>query len=109
MERRHKKYYSRVRAIFADTDAMQVVYHVNYIKWFEADDEKCHRMALFIAGGIGEMLFEYKYIGTNKDKDSHKFIEEMIEFCVNTLDAPDEERKRYRKMILQHVSEMKRG
>ena len=35
MERRHKKYYSRVRAIFADTDAMQVVYHVNYIKWFE--------------------------------------------------------------------------
>lgn len=83
--------------------------YIRSLKWFEADDEKCHRMALFIAGGIGEMLFEYKYIGTNKDKDSHKFIEEMIEFCVNTLDAPDEERKRYRKMILQHVSEMKRG
>lgn len=37
MERKekYKKYYSQARVIFGDTDAMQVVYHVNYIKWFE--------------------------------------------------------------------------
>lgn len=26
---------SKVRVLFADTDAMGVVYHTNYIKWFE--------------------------------------------------------------------------
>lgn len=30
-----KKYYSEVRVIYADTDAMGIVYHGNYIKWFE--------------------------------------------------------------------------
>ncbi len=27
---------SRIRVIYADTDAMGIVYHTNYIKWFEA-------------------------------------------------------------------------
>lgn len=27
--------YTSVRVLFADTDAMGVVYHTNYIKWFE--------------------------------------------------------------------------
>ena len=26
---------SKVRVLYADTDAMEVVYHTNYIKWFE--------------------------------------------------------------------------
>ena len=30
-----KKYYSEVRVIYADTDAMGIAYHGNYIKWFE--------------------------------------------------------------------------
>ena len=30
-----KKYYSEVRVLYADTDAMGVVYHTNYIRWFE--------------------------------------------------------------------------
>jgi acyl-CoA thioester hydrolase len=30
-----RKFYSEVRVIFADTDAMGVVYHNNYIRWFE--------------------------------------------------------------------------
>jgi len=30
-----KKYKSEVRVIFADTDGMGIVYHTNYIKWFE--------------------------------------------------------------------------
>lgn len=30
-----KKYETEVRVIFGDTDAMGVVYHANYIKWFE--------------------------------------------------------------------------
>lgn len=27
--------FTNVRVLFADTDAMRVVYHTNYIKWFE--------------------------------------------------------------------------
>lgn len=27
--------YSKVRVIYADTDAMGIVYHTNYIRWFE--------------------------------------------------------------------------
>jgi acyl-CoA thioester hydrolase len=30
-----KRFYSQARVIYADTDAMGVVYHGNYIKWFE--------------------------------------------------------------------------
>lgn len=30
-----KKYTSEVRVLYADTDAMGIVYHTNYIKWFE--------------------------------------------------------------------------
>jgi len=30
-----KKGEFRVRVIYADTDAMGIVYHANYIKWFE--------------------------------------------------------------------------
>ncbi len=30
-----KKFISQVRVIYADTDAMGIVYHNNYIKWFE--------------------------------------------------------------------------
>ncbi len=30
-----KKFISQIRVIYADTDAMGIVYHTNYIKWFE--------------------------------------------------------------------------
>ncbi|HOG15985.1 MAG: Acyl-CoA thioester hydrolase YbgC [Syntrophaceae bacterium PtaU1.Bin231] len=30
-----KKNYTKVRVIYADTDAMGIVYHANYIRWFE--------------------------------------------------------------------------
>jgi len=30
-----KKNISKIRVIYADTDAMGIVYHTNYIKWFE--------------------------------------------------------------------------
>ena len=30
-----RKYETEIRVIYADTDAMGIVYHTNYIKWFE--------------------------------------------------------------------------
>lgn len=30
-----RKYESEIRVIYADTDAMGIIYHTNYIKWFE--------------------------------------------------------------------------
>jgi len=33
----------RVRVTYADTDAMGIVYHANYIKWFEIGRTECFR------------------------------------------------------------------
>ena len=30
-----KKNLTKIRVIYADTDALGIVYHTNYIKWFE--------------------------------------------------------------------------
>ncbi|MDR0569767.1 MAG: acyl-CoA thioesterase [Clostridiales Family XIII bacterium] len=30
-----RKFYSEIRVIYADTDAMGIAYHGNYVKWFE--------------------------------------------------------------------------
>ncbi|MDR3294444.1 MAG: acyl-CoA thioesterase [Clostridiales Family XIII bacterium] len=30
-----KKFYSEIRVIYADTDAMGIAYHGNYVRWFE--------------------------------------------------------------------------
>ncbi len=30
-----KKNFTKIRVIYADTDAMGIVYHTNYIRWFE--------------------------------------------------------------------------
>ena len=42
-----KKYYTDIRVIYADTDAMGIVYHTNYIKWFEAGRGDMMRQAGF--------------------------------------------------------------
>jgi acyl-CoA thioester hydrolase len=36
LEKKMRKYETEIRVIYADTDAMGIVYHTNYIKWFEA-------------------------------------------------------------------------
>ncbi len=39
---------SRIRVIYADTDAMGIVYHTNYIRWFEIGRTEWLREAGFI-------------------------------------------------------------
>jgi YbgC/YbaW family acyl-CoA thioester hydrolase len=37
----------KIRAIYADTDAMGIVYHTNYIRWFEIGrTELCRDMGI---------------------------------------------------------------
>lgn len=48
-----KKNVSKIRVIYADTDAMGIVYHTNYIKWFEIG-----RTELFRDMGIHYAVFE---------------------------------------------------
>ncbi len=48
-----KKNVSNIRVIYADTDAMGIVYHTNYIKWFEIG-----RAELFRDMGICYAVFE---------------------------------------------------
>ena len=37
--------YTKLRVIYADTDAMGIVYHTNYIKWFEIGRNEVMRQA----------------------------------------------------------------
>ena len=40
----------KIRAIYADTDAMGIVYHTNYIRWFEVGrNELCRDMGILAA------------------------------------------------------------
>lgn len=48
-----KKNISKIRVIYADTDAMGIVYHTNYIKWFEIG-----RTELLRVMGIHYAVFE---------------------------------------------------
>ncbi|MDR2355225.1 MAG: acyl-CoA thioesterase [Clostridiales Family XIII bacterium] len=47
-----KKFYSETRVIYADTDAMGVAYHGNYIKWFEIGRTEYLRQIGFPYAGL---------------------------------------------------------
>jgi acyl-CoA thioester hydrolase len=53
-----KKNYVKIRVIYADTDAMGIVYHTNYIKWFEIGRTELLR-------GIGIVYAEMESEGYN--------------------------------------------
>ena len=48
---------SKVRVLFADTDAMGVVYHTNYIKWFEIGRAELFRDLGLLFSRMEEMGF----------------------------------------------------
>ena len=45
---------TKIRVIYADTDAMGIVYHTNYIKWFEAGRGELLRQIDLVYSGIEE-------------------------------------------------------
>jgi acyl-CoA thioester hydrolase len=45
---------TKVRVIYADTDAMGIVYHTNYIKWFEAGRGELFRQINLLYSWIEE-------------------------------------------------------
>lgn len=50
--------YTKVRVIYADTDAMGIVYHTNYIKWFELGRNELMRQ-------LGVTYTELEKLGLN--------------------------------------------
>ena len=53
-----KKNHVKIRVIYADTDAMGIVYHTNYVKWFEIGRTELLR-------GIGIVYAEMESKGYN--------------------------------------------
>lgn len=71
-----KKCETEIRVIYADTDAMGIVYHTNYIKWFEIGRneylrEKCYSYSRMEEKGIWlpvvAVTCEYKSPGKYDD------------------------------------------
>ena len=50
--------FTKVRVIYADTDAMGIVYHTNYIKWFELGRNELMRQ-------LGVAYTELEKLGLN--------------------------------------------
>jgi acyl-CoA thioester hydrolase len=50
--------YTKVRVIYADTDAMGIVYHTNYIRWFELGRNELLRQ-------LGVTYMELEKLGLN--------------------------------------------
>lgn len=49
----------KVRAIYADTDAMGIVYHTNYIRWFEIGRTELFRDMCLLYTEIGDAGFNF--------------------------------------------------
>jgi acyl-CoA thioester hydrolase len=58
---------TKVRVLFADTDAMGVVYHTNYIKWFELGRNEFMRQLGIPYTELGKLSLNLPLIKVNCD------------------------------------------
>ena len=56
---------TKVRVLFADTDAMGVVYHTNYIKWFELGRNELMRQLGIPYTELGKLSLNLPLINVN--------------------------------------------
>jgi acyl-CoA thioester hydrolase len=57
--------FTKVRVLFADTDAMGVVYHTNYIKWFELGRNEFMRQLGVPYTELGKLSLHLPLINVN--------------------------------------------
>ncbi len=67
--------------------------------WCGTDDEDVHQAAVFIAGGIGEMVFDFGYVRGKEGRDPAALMDRMVDFCGGVLGVGDADRERYRRIV----------
>ena len=70
---------------------------IRSLDWYKADAETVHKTAVFIAGGIGEMVYDFGYVHEKKEGSARKLMDCMIDFCAGVLNAPAAEKEKYRR------------
>ena len=73
-----KKYYTDVRVIFADTDAMGIVYHTNYIKWFEVGRTEMMRQAGFPYGELEKAGMWLPVVSVNCEYKAPAYYDDIL-------------------------------
>ena len=76
-----KKYYSEIRVIYADTDAMGIVYHGNYVKWFEIGRTEYLRQIGYPYSVIEKEGIWLPVISLTCDYKSPAFYDDILEIA----------------------------
>ena len=77
---------------------------IRSLSWYKADAETVHKTAVFIAGGIGEMMYDFGYVHEKKEGSARKLMDCMIDFCAGVLNAPAAQKEKYRRMVYDNFA-----
>ena len=58
------------------------------LPWFHVSDAEAKRLALYVTGGICEMIYDYVFEKGDKQKDIHALTDAIIRFSAAVLDVP---------------------
>ncbi|MDR0851968.1 MAG: acyl-CoA thioesterase [Clostridiales Family XIII bacterium] len=76
-----KKFYSEARVIYGDTDAMGIVYHNNYIRWFEQGRTEFLRQIGFPYSELEKVPFWLPVTYVHCDYKSPGFYDDVLEIA----------------------------
>ncbi len=72
------------------TGRIAALWSENLIRSFGVPEEEAEQMALFLAGGIGGMLFSFLTCGGHGKEDVSEFAEKAVAYCMNTIGMPED-------------------
>lgn len=74
--------------------------YIDQVDWLDADDEDKEALALFIAGGTGEMVYDFSISNRVREEGGGTIlIERIVDFAADALHAPDAVRKEFKHHI----------
>ncbi|MDR0853676.1 MAG: acyl-CoA thioesterase [Clostridiales Family XIII bacterium] len=76
-----KKFYSEARVIFGDTDAMGIVYHNSYIRWFEQGRTEFLRQIGYPYSVLEKIPFWLPVTFVHCDYKSPAFYDDVLEIA----------------------------
>jgi AcrR family transcriptional regulator len=67
------------------------------LPWFRVSDAEAKRLALYVTGGICEMIYDYVFEKGDEQKDIHALTDAIIRFSAAVLDVPKIIQKKFLK------------
>ena len=73
--------------------------YISALPWLSANRQRRRSLAAFIAGGIGEIASDYFFTQKNERDSLADILDCIVDFCADTLKAPEELRTDFRRQI----------